>query len=1164
MTGRICALLLAACGLVGCTLDFEEFRPFTPEGQPLPQPQPEMDVSMEPEMGPADCCVPDVEVDMMPAVDTDGDGRVDDEDNCPMEPNEGWLDTDADGLGDACDDDDDDDTVNDDVDNCGLIANADQYDIDGDGAGDACDDDDDGDGLTDAVEEAGNTSPRLPDTDFDGLGDADDNCPVRVDRIGGDRDEDGAGDACDQDDDGDGLPDWRDPCPGTPNPEGNAEVCAADLDGDGVANEMDNCPTWPNPDQAIEPCRSAFSTLTYTRAVESLVANADNQAVAATRGGGIIIGGDGPAQRITNTLGLSDNHLKNVSIDSRGNHWFITASGVSVVREDGFVFNLHGDDLEGAPAGTLRDVEAVGDQLYVSSGNGLLLQSDGQWVTLDGLPDNDVHGLWKDGLDNVWAVTETGAARITAGAVSQTVTGIGTGFRNIIGNEETIWLLGTEGAVQIDGGGQVQNGGIYTGFDARDMYLGSELLVAAADGLRRIDQDGRLFPAGTKPLPSPDIRGVASAPQGVWVGTRAGIVSLDGYFATFTAEQVGGCVNTAKRFGALLWVGTDTGLLISQVDSSAPSETNFVAPAGLEEMPSVSAIEQVGNEVWVGTENGVYVFDLNGVEQPARRILDALPGPEEEAERSVTDIVAGAEGEIWVGTRYGLVQIQPDGRVTGVITNATESELPQDHIVALDYSTETDTLYIATGGGIGVRESNGSFLGAAKATELQNIEVTDITVDNLEAYASTRASTERSTPNFLWNSPLRVGEGDFPEEVSTNKSVAVTSGDGFAYFAMESRQNHVNGILVRRPSVYSNEDTPIAYKPEREGPIGYKIGWPVNLEYQSGELFVAVCSQDEDDPGGLSVLGGQGLILEDHSNIGLQGDGTRAYLTYGQDSQPLFTTMNGDTPVADHLGDDLSLTPFELRSGSNAPPVACGMPLEEGDELWCAVEGEGLIRRNANGGWSFLAIEQFISLGDGNFRDILVQTNAQLWVAAAHGVIKLAPGRGPRLVNESSTGGGLPSDDVRCLAFRDSVVYAGTANGIGSVSTGPDADGNWIEVGKDALPNRAITALAHDASGRLWVGTEGGLFVLDSQGALVESFGISRGLPTPHINDLVILSDNRVVVATDGGVSIRTGEADFETKGFFDGLPGRAAYQLVKTADDVVWIRSADGIADLP
>ena len=63
-----------------------------------------------------------------------------------------------------------------------------------------------------------------------------------------------------------------------------------------------------------------------------------------------------------------------------------------------------------------------------------------------------------------------------------------------------------------------------------------------------------------------------------------------------------------------------------------------------------------------------------------------------------------------------------------------------------------------------------------------------------QSAASTLASTERATPNLTWNSPLRVGEGDFPQEVGTNRSYAVTSGDGFAYFAMEPRQNNVDGI----------------------------------------------------------------------------------------------------------------------------------------------------------------------------------------------------------------------------------------------------------------------------------------------------------------------------------------------------------------------------------
>ncbi|AOW76582.1 hypothetical protein A3Q34_06740 [Colwellia sp. PAMC 20917] len=191
-------------------------------------------------------------------IDTDGDGignnaDTDDDGDNLLDEQEVIIgtnpldsDTDDDGVFDDADAlpldpterfDSDNDSIGNGTDNCPLVANTFQVNSDNDAMGDACDPDDDNDGVAD-IDDGYPLDPNLSvieDADNDGWPteqDPDDNDAANPGIVFVDTDGDGKGDATDEDDDGDGVIDTDDQFPLDINEW-------LDTDGDGTGNNAD-------------------------------------------------------------------------------------------------------------------------------------------------------------------------------------------------------------------------------------------------------------------------------------------------------------------------------------------------------------------------------------------------------------------------------------------------------------------------------------------------------------------------------------------------------------------------------------------------------------------------------------------------------------------------------------------------------------------------------------------------------------------------------------------------------------------------------------------------------------------------------------------------------------------------------------------------------------
>jgi len=106
----------------------------------------------------------------------------------------------------------------------------------------------------------------------------------------------------------------------------------------------------------------------------------------------------------------------------------------------------------------------------------------------------------------------------------------------------------------------------------------------------------------------------------------------------------------------------------------------------------VTAIQKNGSKIWIGSKNGLYIFDENS-KKISRHNSYGINGP---LSTEITDIVLDSKRNLWIGTPLGLSVLNTKGDWTNY--RGTEG-LPVEEITALNID-KNDNIWIGTNQGV--------------------------------------------------------------------------------------------------------------------------------------------------------------------------------------------------------------------------------------------------------------------------------------------------------------------------------------------------------------------------------------------------------------------------------------------------------------------------------
>ena len=141
---------------------------------------------------------------------------------------------------------------------------------------------------------------------------------------------------------------------------------------------------------------------------------------------------------------------------------------------------------------------------------------------------------------------------------------------------------------------------------------------------------------------------------------------------------------------------------------------------------------------------------------------------------------------------------------------------------------------------------------------------------------------------------------------------------------------------------------------------------------------------------------------------------------------------------------------------------------------------------------------------------------------------------------------------------NDGKMWIGTERGVFSYYKGNVSSEDQIA---KLIGHPVVTALTKDIKGQLWIGSTGhGLFCLSSDSKHMVRYTKNNGMPSNHINDILIDSDNTIWVATRYGLVNISGQ-DLQIFNQEQGLDDAYISAIQEDRSGNIWVSTYSGLS---